>query len=499
MTSTFDIVKFIEKSPIRLTGVSESKLISKIRDTFTPTQQQLFVGSFYCYLNYNKTTDFVVDFHKVWQWCGFTRKDNAKVVLNKNFVLGVDYKVSLSELAPATSGKPHEPVENSIPATSGKPHEPVLNVGGRPTESITLTINTFKKFCMKAGTQKADEIHDYYLKVEELLQQTVQEEKTELQKQLEEVRSKYANLEQNHNRIVYKRRRHTLKKGECIYLVVNPDVPNKCKFGKTRCLNSRMQTYRTYFEPNIVFVLFSHWYSLIENCIRAKYMDHLFQNEWIVNVPVEEIISFIEQQARSLNIQYTSYHTEEELFEAEEDAVKEDTKMDIDDDAPLEPRSDSDHPLGGDQVRLFPPLLKKCGTCTQDFDMDSFNNDRSKKDGKSSTCRACEKKNKLAYKEKRRAEMQQLALDQTVLEAKKCSICHITKEIANYAIHLYTKDGYTTNCNECVKRINNEKRKEDRENKIRYKCKNCPKDYARKDSLLKHVCGSSTSNVVVYN
>ena len=26
-----------------------------------------------------------------------------------------------------------------------------------------MTINTFKKFCLKAGTKKADEIHDYYL------------------------------------------------------------------------------------------------------------------------------------------------------------------------------------------------------------------------------------------------------------------------------------------------------------------------------------------------
>lgn len=32
-----------------------------------------------------------------------------------------------------------------------------------------LKVNTFKKFCLKAGTKKADEIHDYYLKLEETL------------------------------------------------------------------------------------------------------------------------------------------------------------------------------------------------------------------------------------------------------------------------------------------------------------------------------------------
>ena len=35
-----------------------------------------------------------------------------------------------------------------------------------------LTINTFKKFCLKAETKKADEIHDYFIKLEELLQET---------------------------------------------------------------------------------------------------------------------------------------------------------------------------------------------------------------------------------------------------------------------------------------------------------------------------------------
>ena len=48
-----------------------------------------------------------------------------------------------------------------------------------------MTIRTFKKFCMKAKTKKADEIHDYYLKMEELLQETIEEETEELRNQLQ--------------------------------------------------------------------------------------------------------------------------------------------------------------------------------------------------------------------------------------------------------------------------------------------------------------------------
>ena len=31
----------------------------------------------------------------------------------------------------------------------------------------------FKSFCLKAGTKKADEIHDYYIKLEELIQEVI--------------------------------------------------------------------------------------------------------------------------------------------------------------------------------------------------------------------------------------------------------------------------------------------------------------------------------------
>ena len=36
------------------------------------------------------------------------------------------------------------------------------NRGGHNKEIFMLNVETFKKFCLKAGTKKADEIHDYY-------------------------------------------------------------------------------------------------------------------------------------------------------------------------------------------------------------------------------------------------------------------------------------------------------------------------------------------------
>lgn len=60
------------------------------------------------------------------------------------------------------------------------------NIGGAGLnkEIILLTVNAFKKFCLKANTKKADQIHDYYIKLEELIQETVIEENVEITKQL---------------------------------------------------------------------------------------------------------------------------------------------------------------------------------------------------------------------------------------------------------------------------------------------------------------------------
>jgi hypothetical protein len=41
--------------------------------------------------------------------------------------------------------------------------------------------------CLKAGTKKADEIHEYYLKMEQIIQEVVNEESSEMKKQLQTV------------------------------------------------------------------------------------------------------------------------------------------------------------------------------------------------------------------------------------------------------------------------------------------------------------------------
>jgi len=164
-----DIVNLIESNPItKLTGNYQSKLIEKVKNNFTNYEQQIFLASFYCYLKYDNKNDFVIDMDDVWQWLGFGQKVNAKRVLEKNFSINIDYKLLLCQPAKQTNG----------------------TKGGHNKETFMLNINTFKKFCLKAETKKADEIHEYFIKLEDIFQEVLIEESNELKQQLSQLEDK---------------------------------------------------------------------------------------------------------------------------------------------------------------------------------------------------------------------------------------------------------------------------------------------------------------------
>ena len=47
-----------------------------------------------------------------------------------------------------------------------------------------MTVKTFKKMCMKANTSKSNEIHDYFIKLEEIIYELIDEETSELRHDL---------------------------------------------------------------------------------------------------------------------------------------------------------------------------------------------------------------------------------------------------------------------------------------------------------------------------
>ena len=94
---TLNIVKLINdsNSATILSEKNASKLLTKIKENFTSSQQQMYVANFYCFLNHDSDKDFIINFDNVWKWVGFSRKANAKKLLEKYFKIDVDYKLAL--------------------------------------------------------------------------------------------------------------------------------------------------------------------------------------------------------------------------------------------------------------------------------------------------------------------------------------------------------------------------------------------------------------------
>jgi hypothetical protein len=157
MADNFNMIHLIERNAkTRFSKDYQSELVNKIKKKFWEKEQQFFAANFYCLLNYSKT-DFIVDLDDVWKWLGYIRTDPAKRLLERSFIENIDYiKVPLGINAKTEKQK----------------------------EQILLTTTAFRKLCMKAETPEGDRVADFYIKLEELLYEIINEETSELKEQM---------------------------------------------------------------------------------------------------------------------------------------------------------------------------------------------------------------------------------------------------------------------------------------------------------------------------
>ena len=259
---SINIVELIENNPItKLSNDYNVKLLSKIKENFTNFEQQIFLSSFYCYLNCDSKNDFVIDLDNVWKWVGYNQKVKAKILLENNFVEGNDYIKSLSQAGKQTTH----------------------TKGGQNKEIFMLNVVTFKKFCLKAGTKKADEIHDYYIKLEELIQTTINEECIELKLQLTQQNQLLENVEKEKEDLKEKTILEQFPLNtQCIYigLIDNKTLgkPNSkmyqetvIKFGQSNNLNERVKTHKKTYDNFRLYTAFKVKNKIeIENCIKKN-------------------------------------------------------------------------------------------------------------------------------------------------------------------------------------------------------------------------------------
>ena len=447
---SLNIIHLIEKNAMtRLSKDYENKLINKIRDNFSDNQQQLFVASFYTFLNYDSKKDFVIDFDNVWKWLGYTRKSDGKRVLEKFFVINVDYKLAAEVSATSFEGSNKVEIKNNI-------NEPIH--GGQNKENILLNVNTFKKFCLKAGTKKADEVHDYYIKLEELLQETINEETHELKEQLyiknsqiEEKNTKISEL----SKYVVRKFITKFKYGCCIYFIKSSEIKDKIKIGSTININHRLSDLSTgspeYFE--VIELFYTEFHTLLEKSIKEIFGKYRISVncEWFDISVIDEIKQFVLSQIEIYNIykQYSNINAINDLDLNIPIYVNE--KECVDCKEILNHKFffflDKDNRIYYEKciscyVKENGSDKKQCSKCVQIKDKVEFVVDKTKKNGLTYECRDC--RNTI-----NRNRTKQLKEQNQNIGKKQCNICSEFKLIKMFFTVNDSEEEYTQNCKEC--------------------------------------------------
>jgi phage anti-repressor protein len=235
--NNLNIIELIEKNPIsKLNTTHNNKLLEKIKQNFNQDEQKLFITSFYCYLNHDKTKDFVIDLDDVWKWLGFNQKVKAKVLLENHFVIDKDYKLLLSHM--------------------GK--QSTHTKGGHNKETFMLNIQTFKKFCFKAGTSKANEIHDYFIKLEEVIQETLVEQTQEFANEIKTLNIKMIqDKSSDRHNLLYSK---FASSGPLVYLIKVKTFEDKTwvvKIGESRIgISARADEHKIKYEECVIMDCF---------------------------------------------------------------------------------------------------------------------------------------------------------------------------------------------------------------------------------------------------
>jgi len=237
-----NIIEMIESHNITPQDIHQNKILIKIKSKFTEVEQQMFYSfyKFYSFLNYSDQENFIINLDDVWKWVGFSTKQHSKKLLDNNFKLDIDYKI--------------------LKIISNEPKKTPR--GGHNKETIMLNVRTFKLFCLKAGTKKSDEIHNYFINLEEVLIDVIQEECDELNIQLTQKGIELENHVITTEIDKIKIREKTIieqfpTNTQCVYYGIIDNVSNTgeklIKFGNSNSLKDRVKKHKkTYLNFQLI-------------------------------------------------------------------------------------------------------------------------------------------------------------------------------------------------------------------------------------------------------
>jgi len=267
----------------------------------------------------------VVDLDHVWAWLGFSQKMRAKDVLERHFVIDNDYKVFVHATSGTTDNQSFARlIERAKPDDEKR--------GGHNYKKIMLTIKCFKSLCLKAQTKKAHEIHEYYMKLEEVLHEVMEEEaiefKTLLTQKTEQLEQKTAELkvvpEQEKHKLIMKQ--YGIINGSLIYVARIKTLENGSyiiKIGESRKgVRNRYNEFKVKYGPQIIFLdaflvnnsvgleKFLHGHDLIRPSKVTDLKGHEKENELFLigqNLSYHTVLKVIEDNINSFEYSFAEF------------------------------------------------------------------------------------------------------------------------------------------------------------------------------------------------
>ncbi len=155
----------------------------------------------------------------MWEWVGFTRRDNAKKFIVKNFEKHQDYVTSNLLLQKKEQ----------------------VTWGGHNKETIMMNVDTFKAFCMTANTDKGKQTRKYYIKMENVFFQFMEIKNKEIIQRLQVEHKKNLARERHENL------KRAYKNTPCVYILLmsqTDDDNMMVKIGETDDIVQRVSSLR---------------------------------------------------------------------------------------------------------------------------------------------------------------------------------------------------------------------------------------------------------------
>ena len=241
----------------------QSKMIDTLNKNFTDEEQKWYIANLYIYMHYHPTNDYPINLENVFKMIGFANKSNAKRTLENNFTKDEDYKIIFLPRDEKQNNRVFLRTEENLKSAS--PIEEVAsskskykNLGGRPDEQIMLNVDTFKNLCMLVKTDKGREIRRYYVKLENVYNNLVNEDRIEYENKTNELRNQL-HYKENENKLLelslqekedkinlLTRKTNKFELGESVYIfhstIDNTDI---YKLGRTKNCNERDSIHKT--------------------------------------------------------------------------------------------------------------------------------------------------------------------------------------------------------------------------------------------------------------